>query len=807
MLYVLIWWLIIQLIALLALPITLKLLRFLPDRGVGFARQVGLLLAGYLFWLLVMLGVLQNTTPCIVAVLVGIGALSVAIWAREGPQMWALLGERKRLIMVTEGLFAVALAGFALFRAYNPEIVATEKPMEFAFINGILRSRTFPPKDPWLAGYAISYYYFGYVLAAMLTRLSGLPSDITFNLTGITLFALVTSGSFSLVYNLVQAAREHILQGGKASRLTGDTGSLWAGGLGALLVPLMGNLEGVLELIRARGLGSAAFWQWLDIKGMPPPTISSTWYPDDGWWWWRASRVIHDRDALGQSVEVIDEFPFFSFLLGDNHPHVLALPFVLLALALALNVLLSHSASSRRGDARGEAVGAVGLGARLRALLMDLWPGGAIDLLLWGPLLGSLGFLNTWDYPIYLGIFLLCYAAHRSRQRAALGDWLADTIALGVVLGILGIGLYLPFYLGFRSQAGGIGWVGIFKTRLHQYLLMMGVFIYCVASLLIALLLRLRRSQEGGGIPLAAWAAGGVFLLLTLFAAGQGWWTAALTLFLAGLAAALCLWGLWGRGDVERNGVLLSPSTVFVLLLIIVGLLLTGFVEFFFLKDTFGTRMNTVFKFYYQAWVLLAIASAYAIHDLLERLAHAAGALRAGLAVWSAGAIILILAGLSYTVAAIPSKAGGFGGQPTLDGTRYIAQHRPEDYGTVLWLREHAPEDAVMLEAPGGSYSEYNWISAHTGIPTLLGWGGHELQWRGSYDIPGQREPDIAAIYQGVDTVRTASLLAKYGIDYVYIGRLEKIKYNLAPPMIAKFDRILKRAYEGDGVTLYGALP
>ena len=205
MLDVLIWWLVLQAIGLLALPITLKLLRFLPNRGFGFARQVGLLLTGYLFWLLVSFGLLQNTTASIVLVLAIVGGLSAYIWSREGKGMLAALRERSRIVIATEIIFLIALASFAVFRAYNPDITATEKPMEFAFINAILRSRTFPPNDPWLSGYSISYYYMGYVLSAMLTRLSGLASDITFNLTGVTLFALTVSGAFSLVSNMVQA--------------------------------------------------------------------------------------------------------------------------------------------------------------------------------------------------------------------------------------------------------------------------------------------------------------------------------------------------------------------------------------------------------------------------------------------------------------------------------------------------------------------------------------------------------------------------------------------------------------------------
>ena len=803
MLHVLIWWLVLQLIGLLALPITLKLLRFLPDRGYGFARHVGLLLSGYLFWLLVSFGVLQNTTANIVFVLLLVGGLSTYLWAREGKGMRAALQENRRVILVTEVLFFLALAGFALFRAYNPDIAATEKPMEFGFINAILRSRTFPPRDPWLSGYGISYYYLGYIISAMLTRLSGLPSDITFNLTGVMLFALTMNGAFSVVCNLAQATLDHRAQVAGTLKKVGSWASILSGFLGAILVALMGNLEGVFELIRVRGGGSEALWRWLDVKNLHATPPSTKWYPDDLWWWWRASRVIHDRDAMGKSMEVIDEFPFFSFLLGDNHPHVLTLPFVLLALALALNLLLAQAQKAKTESPQEEQDG--GRFARLARSVADLWSGGPFDWVMWGILLGGLGFLNTWDYPIYFGIFVLAYAVQRQAYRKVSWEWLADVITFGGLLFTLGVLLYFPFYLGFRSQAGGIGMVGEIKTRLHQYLLMLGVFVFAVTSLLVALLIRYRRlADEMRRLPLLGQLAGGVMALLFLFSLVQGWWTAALIWALAAGSTVTFIWGARLAPADEGGAMRLEPSTSFALLLITTGLLLTVFVEFLFLRDTFGTRMNTVFKFYYQAWVLLGIASAYGAFYILHRLRAVTGWARGGLALWSLVGIVLVGAGLSYTVAATTSKAGGFGGEPTLDGTRYIARFRKDDYDAIRWLRANAPPDGVMLEAPGGSYSEYNWVSAHTGIPTLLGWGGHELQWRGNYDEPSRREPDISAIYQGGDVEQTQNLLEKYGIDCVYVGHLEREKYHVGPATLRKFDRLMTRVYENSGVIIYG---
>jgi len=113
-------------------------------------------------------------------------------------------------------------------------------------------------------------------------------------------------------------------------------------------------------------------------------------------------------------MEVISEFPFFSFLLGDNHPHVLALPFVLLALALALSFWLRPLDE----DAPG--------GSRWHAWLCQVGLPAPWELLLWGLLLGGLGFLNTWDYPIYLAIMALVGAMRRYRRHPRGWGWLQD---------------------------------------------------------------------------------------------------------------------------------------------------------------------------------------------------------------------------------------------------------------------------------------------------------------------------------------------------------------------------------------------
>ncbi|KPL21745.1 MAG: hypothetical protein AMJ93_08860 [Anaerolineae bacterium SM23_84] len=391
MLAVVSWWLIMEVMGLLVLPLSLRVFRHLPDRGYALAKPLGLLLTGYLLWIGASFGFLSNSRTGILFCMVLVGLASLVLWQRERGSIRTFFSRNKRVIAATELLFALAFVGWAVVRAYNPDIAATEKPMEIAFLNTILRSERFPAHDPWLSGFAISYYHFGYLLVAVLTKLSGVAASIGFNLAISLLFALTATGAFSLVYNLVATDM------GQSAR-QGISSIAWAL-MGPLFVVLIGNLEGLFEVLHTRGLGSPRFWQWLDVEGLTSAPVNGRWVPTDMWWWWRASRVVNDRDLRGVHMEVIDEFPQFSFLLGDMHPHVLALPFVVLALALALNLLLgardwtterlAEDASSVEGDVAKR----WSLLRRGPRLLSVMWQEHGFDILAVALCLGALGFL------------------------------------------------------------------------------------------------------------------------------------------------------------------------------------------------------------------------------------------------------------------------------------------------------------------------------------------------------------------------------------------------------------------------------
>lgn len=800
LLFALRWYLALQLFGLATLPLTLRFFRGMPGRGYAFARPLGLMVGGYLFWVLSVLGWMPNTPGGVVAVLLllalaGVGMIWIFAPKSPEPPQDAPSSLRPaplrhapcslRHATVVELLFALSFAFWCLVRAHMPRIETAggEKWMEIAFLNAVLRAPRFPPHDPWLSGFAISYYYFGYIMMGMLTHLTAVPSTIAFNLGIATLFALTATGAYGLVYALLAGEGERVAR--------------WGGLLGPLMVTLVSNLEGVLEVFHARGLFPTGFWQWLDIRSInnaPPPFAEGTWMPNRFMWWWQASRVLHDyapwhSPANPAEWEVIDEFPAFSFILGDMHPHLLSLPFALLALALALNLFFLPRRKQRA------------------SLILPI---------LSSICLGGMGFLNTWDLPVYFAVFAAAFLL------AAGIRWRTAITLLAILL--LAVLLYLPFWLGLRSQATGILPNLFNPTRLPQFLVMFGPLLFplvvwtvvqargrairwsdavlwtlgivlgLLALLLLAVLVHpqgrfyLTALRSGGPIPgLEGIPDAPRLIAARLMARFLSPWTA---LFLAALLVMAVLPLPLTRGDSETAEGGVRP---FISLLIAAGAALTLAVEFFYLRDHFGTRMNTVFKFYFQAWTMWGIAAAYAMVCFLARGPR-----------WAAGVgLALIALGLVYPALAIPTRAQEYGGLPTLDGAAHLRQAYPAEMDAIDWLNAHVQGTPVILEAPGDRYRAYIYegrVSAFTGLPTLLGWGGHEHQWRGNYNEPARREPDITTLFTTPDPNVALPILKQYGIQYIYIGLLEQSRYP--PDGLAKFAQIGKVVYDAGGVKI-----
>lgn len=861
------WYLVSQVINAAATPLALRFFGNLPDRGYVFARALGILLVSLLLWLGTSYGLLRNSS----------GGAWLALILVAFCSFWAILSSREteitgpierlrsslvglpawRYILTVELLFIVAFATWTWVRAYDPAISHTEQQMDLMFMNGIWSSPTYPPRDPWLAGYAISYYYFGYWMISTLAHISGQPPEFAYNLGQACWFGLLVTTSFGIGYNLFRLRIQESVGDAEAASKSGkpvsvgtDAGALsalpiLAGILTSMTVALTSNLQVILEWLYAQGVRIDGLIRLVDVYNFPErASVSGLWYMDSGWsWWWRASRVIEDVDLDGNHIEIIDEFPIFSYVLSDNHPHLLAMPFVLLVIALATNWffvngrdnLESEFDQEEETEENNEKSNSFlsGMVSHVASATRQLGPAGLVLLIAAN---GSLLFLNTWDFPPYWLLIVLVALLTGARQGTEVAVVLRHSLARAAIVGVViflgALLLYLPYFLTAQSQAGGLLPNLLHPTRLPQFLLMFGHFLLAAAGLLV-LSWREQRPKVAVLAAAAALVVGlpVVFLittaLLTANASGETTrlageageqladiatrrlgrpWT---FLILGGLTS-LTLGLLWQRfADPGKS----PRTTTFVLCLVAIGFLLTYTPEFVYLRDNFGNRMNTVFKFYYQSWLLLGIAAAYAIawyiHLAVRR--YRLGGVGQSPISWlesvpPALSLLLIIACLIYPVAGAYAKTKKFGTpQPTLNGLAYVGD---DELAVIDWIRKNTGPEAVVLEAKGASYKVSSArISAATGRATLLGWDGHEAQWRGrSYaEMAAGRAEAIREIYQSPRPSTMQDLLDLWGIDYLLVGPEERAQYGITPAFEGRLNQTLELAFEQGSYRIYRA--
>ncbi len=849
-----IWVIVLILLGWVTFPILYLLFPRLADRGYGLSRPAGLLVFGYLYWILVTFRILPNNWIGVAAAYMLVMLLGILAIRKSGfttVKNWIM--DHHRFIGAMDIAFILLFAFFALVRAAYPEITGTEKPMELAFINSILRSPSFPPADPWLSGYAISYYYFGYIIVAGIIRLTGTISGVGFNLALALWFSMAAIGIYSLAFN--------ILANVKFARDTKDDSEPKnRKAVFAIFAPVFlvfsANWEGLLELLHSTGMGwnstgQSSFWKWLDVQELTEAPALLGWFPSrpGGIWWWRASRVLQDYDLAGNSKEIIDEFPFFSLYLADLHPHILSMPFVLLACTLALELFLqarsgfnfrislSHVLKNWTNRTEPDP------GYRASMMpAMQFWAGSL--------LLGGLSFLNTWDFPIGVGLTSAAIILGVYLSKGWSGTRILEFIESGLAFGITGGILYLPFYIGFASQAGGLlpslafftrgvhlwlmfgvllvpiflGILNIFPVRDNQRLALKGlrkalslVGILWAAMVLLGLLFAYIPGLIGSLNPSLADklsdAAGYFFNVqgsanvrdvlldtsVNRLALPGGWLT---LLFLLTL--------VWGgvfhfRNQIQdeqistdenpthNQSVNNENSLPFTYLILAVGTGLVLFPEFFYLRDQFGWRMNTIFKFYYQAWILWSLAAAVCSYIFWVR--------SRGLWKWLGGTLFIIsmVAGLIYPFYCLNDRFKGIETRTlTLDGNAYFSSGYPDETAAINYLIG-APQ-GIVAEAVGGSYTGYARVSTQSGQQTVLGWPGHESQWRGGAKEIGNRETEIRQLYQTNNWQEALEIIKKYDIRYIYIGMLERNTYRVNE---AKFSLNLAPVFKNAGVIIY----
>ncbi len=780
---VLFWWLALCILGLLVYPLLFFPFRALPDRGYIFSKLFGVLLLAYLSWLLASTHLLAFSSG---SLWLGVGILLLCggagfLWQRHA--ITAFLRQHWRMLLVAEGLFTLAFLLFVVIRAFNPDLWniyrGGEKPMELAFLNAILRSSYMPPYDPWLAGGYINYYYYGYVIVASLIKLTGIVPTTAFNLAIPTLFAWTFCGAVIIVYSFSRRFPVALL--------------------GGYFAALIGNFNGVAQL---KGQLQAL------LARIPIPAFD----------YWQSSRVI---------PFTINEFPFWSFLFADMHPHVMDMPVAVFMLGIIATFLLSHQQQPGSSP------------TFLKRLPLYLFA---------AFIFGTIACINPWDMPVYallLVVTLGILAFQEKRQGPKSELFLALVLRLLLVVGLCAVGylFYLPFYVSYQQLfVNGVGRV-VQGSGQGDYLTIFGLWLFIALSFFLTEFYRRWLGARFARYDAGSWAVG-IYILLSVML------VIILTLIsIKVLLGALLIFGVFLFILLLRAH--LSPFTasspadaltstdepdlsahthplldiqdgaqVYTYLLLIMGLCIGLGIELVYIRDFLDggdyERMNTVFKFSMQAWLCFALAGALAVHRLWRTLSGFVRQLwMVTLTVFVLGCSIFLVQGTSARIndrllwqeLGTPEvKAGSLAVTnytPTLDGLAFARMWYPGDAEAIDWLNEHVSGSPVILEAVSSqSYQWFNRVSVFTGLPDVLGWSDHESEQRDSAQL-GNRFADISAIYSTYDATQALTLLRSYSVRYVYVGALERSTYTVLS--LSKFDHmaVLHVVYRTNGVTIY----
>jgi len=798
----LVWYLLLFLLGLVVFPFVYNVFSWLPDRGYPLMRIAGLITTAWLAWILGSFKILpfsQLTIWLCVGLLL---LFSAALAYHQRQSLSEYFSSNWKHILWTETLFLVVFLISLSIRLGNPDLwhpwLGGEKPMDFTFFNAVLRSVYFPPEHPWFAGHYVNYYYYGYIIAAIPTKLLGILPSIAYNLILPSWFAMTGIGVFSVGFNMVAGLRQNSDE--VEQQPVEEKVSFWAGLFTRQsFIKNLPYLAGVLALAAVLLLGNLyevpVLWRYLpeatiagaDTTSTPLEhagaviggairvlTGQATLPGNNGRWYFEASRPI-----LQQGPDTpIAEFPYFTFLYGDMHPHMLVMPIYALALGWILNLLLWPV-------------------SRIK------WISRIPGLIAAGLIFGVFRAAHTWDFPTFIGLGALAILWHvwhaktDSIKQAIQTIFVYELVFVGIA-----VAFYLPFTQWFKTEYASLElWKGR-RSPLVDYLFVFGLSLFAMISLLIRDLFPVFKA----GIQNWIFAAKQRFLNIFNWSYLR-WYLAVLAVFYA----MAILW--LSDYEVLSFSIPLLIGMAYLILarrelqmlqrvtwiLFVLGLSITLFVEVFVLKGD-GGRSNTVFRFYNQAWFILGLATSLALVDLVIGMRDWA---RLTKYAWVFIFDVLVLFAVSYPLIAtnekITDRWPDIQNPPhTLDGAIYMLGDASSlnpaiynddnrlinlghDYPAIQYMQDHVNGSPVIVE---GHTEEYRWgsrFSIYTGLPSVVGWSWHVRQHNSLLDgaIVERLIEEVNNFYNTGDAQAAKQFLDKHQVQYIIVGDLERAYYDV----------------------------
>ena len=762
---VLIWYFSITILGWTMYPSVRIAFNGLKDKGWAVTRLVGLILLTFFVWMIGSIGVEvgRGTIAICAAILLFINGM---LFYFNRKDIVEELVHNWKTILAIEGFSLAFFIFFLLIRIGNPDLwhpyKGGEKPMDFSYFNAIIKSNTFPPYDPWYSGGYINYYYWGFLLAAIPTKILGIVPSIAYNLLLPSFFSFTAMGAYCIGINFPKKDNFNIKKI--------FTREINSGLIAVIFMLLIGNL-GTVKMIaqgfqRLAGIanptstGGAFDGIKTFFEGIKVYLVQGrfNYYPGD--WYWIPSRAIPG--------EPITEFPYFTFLYGDPHAHLFALPITLLAIAWTVSLLDERIRHRKKWDF-------------------------AVKLLFGGIIIGSLRPTNTWDYPISLmiasgGILFVTikYAMPSSKLFPNLTQN-KKRIILGficlIAFGLFSYFLFNPFTKWYGQGYASIEfWKGV-KTPIESFLTQWGFFIFVIYSWLINEVINWMKETPLTELkkyyPYRKFVFTFFTFIMIMFTG----------IIFMGVEASIIIIPILVALSLLLFRKRYSDKEKFILLLACIGLGLTLLVELIVLSGDIG-RMNTVFKFYLQAWTCLALSSSWYIYQLIDSTKK--WEKKNFLSAWRTLLSLLFISVLLFPVIASADKITDRISRevpPTLDGMEYMRYSSyiennqemdlRQDYELIRWMQENIIDTPTIIEANVPEYRWGNRVSIYTGLPSVIGWNWHQRQQRviNPSEWVFNRIEDVEMFFSGKEISTALDMVEKYNIDYVVIGQLEKTIY------------------------------
>ncbi len=765
------WWVTLFLVGAVAFPLTKKLFSTWYDKGYLFAKAVGMASVTYIVYVAAMAHILPFTIESVSLAMIALFLFGIVVnllnaeageSSSTGISTRALRSFFHRsnskvslrfvgVIILEEVFFFLALLFWSWVKGHEPSIHGLEKFMDYGFMQSILNSRYFPAPDMWYAGLSINYYYFGHTVVALLTKLSGLSLDYTFNLMLTSIFAFCLTMSFSIGVQILSVGIP------KLKRIGVISGAI----LIAFLVTLGGNMQTVYAFTKGyTGENVQPFWSLL---WAPAEFTSKVSEGMDRYWYANATRFI---------PFTIHEFPSYSFVVSDVHGHVMSIPFVLLAIALLLSLFLRESTIKKHDWGIGDGIQ-------------------SLRYVYYGQLVSILLMTNALDGPIYLGLFLVMFVAIHWKEVCDFSSYwkylflTSSVVIVSAVAGsvpfmsrfssfVTGVALNCPPSFLANTKIGPLLFEGVEKCQHSPFWmvwLLWGFFIYCGVYLIASVLHRIKASNEKNSV------ASKLEILLFVF-------------FCISIALIIFPEFFYFKDIYPQH---FRSNTMFKLgyQAFMIFSIISGYAIVYAIARLRSSRLQPglsklrglptrLFIFFLiPQLILVSIYPMFSVRSYFDSLRTYKG-----------------LDGTQWLNDSYPDDYAGIvwlKGQET-GGMR-------QGKSCLLMSRASCLVPPVIVEADGDSYTDHARFSAFTGLPAIIGWPVHEWLWRGTYDVVAPRRDEVRVIYESEDQDATEKIIKKYGVTYIIVGGMERTKFPSI--QLEKIERIATSVFSAGDLVIY----